>query len=89
MLLREPFYRRSSPCLSRWSGVVLDPKPPVRAEFPDGALEVENRCLLAGDARFITSAVYLGAVAQLIERLVRNEEVVGLIPIRSTKVGNS
>lgn len=31
----------------------------------------------------------LGPVAQLIERLVRNEEVVGLIPIRSTICGRA
>lgn len=36
-------------------------------------------------APFHNHGLRFGAVAQLIERLVRNEEVVGLIPIRSTK----
>ena len=31
-----------------------------------------------------TARLVYGAVAQLIERVVRNDEVVGLIPIRST-----
>lgn len=45
----------------------------------------KNWCLLAGPDFPITSPLY-GPVAQLIERFVRNEEVVGLIPIRSTSL---
>ena len=42
-----------------------------------------RRAALAHNLRLISGS---GAVAQLIERFVRNEEVVGLIPICSTRV---
>ena len=40
-------------------------------------------------ADFSFLSIPLGPVAQLIERLVRNEEVVGLIPIRSTNLDSN
>ena len=43
----------------------------------------ENWCLL-GHRVFQYLTTLYGPVAQLIERVVRNDEVVGLIPIRST-----
>jgi hypothetical protein len=46
----------------------------------------ESRLVFTRTRRFL-SYIFLpfGAVAQLIERVVRNDEVVGLIPICSTK----
>ncbi len=64
----------------------------IRAKLPPGftppALwegeSSKNRCLLASGV-FPKPPLPHGPVAQLIERFVRNEEVVGLIPIRSTR----
>ena len=55
------------------------------SRLPGGGEEAKGKILFTHAHRFLkTSLPIRGPVAQLIERVVRNDEVVGLIPIRST-----